>query len=122
MLPLALLAGACASQRDVTRTFRLRYAPAELIAESLDSWVEHPFAAHVTPDGKGIVVTTSPFALARIEEVLAQADQAPRCVEIEAKFVEVSQEDLDQLGFEWFLADGLAPSNQVSESEGEAEP
>lgn len=52
-----------------------------------------------------LVVTLTPDQFPQFEEVLAKINVSPRQVEIEARFVEVLQRDLDQLGVEWILQD-----------------
>jgi len=52
-----------------------------------------------------LVVTLTPDQFPKFEEVLRKINVAPRQVEIEARFVEVLQQDLEQLGFEWILND-----------------
>jgi general secretion pathway protein D len=52
-----------------------------------------------------LVVTLTPDQFPQFEEILAKINVAPRQVEIEARFVEVLQRDLEQLGFEWILND-----------------
>lgn len=52
-----------------------------------------------------LVVTLTPNQFPQFEEVLRKINVAPRQVEIEARFVEVLQRDLEQLGFEWILTD-----------------
>ncbi|MGA0332347.1 MAG: hypothetical protein ACO3NW_00145 [Kiritimatiellia bacterium] len=52
-----------------------------------------------------LVVTLTPDQFPQFEEVLRKINVAPRQVEIEARFVEVLQSDLEQLGFEWILTD-----------------
>jgi len=52
-----------------------------------------------------LVVTLTPDQFPQFEEVLAKINVAPRQVEIETRFVEVLQRDLEELGFEWILTD-----------------
>ena len=52
-----------------------------------------------------LVVTLTPDQFPQFENVLSKINVAPRQVEIEARFVEVLQRDLEQLGFEWILTD-----------------
>jgi general secretion pathway protein D len=52
-----------------------------------------------------LVVTLTPDQFPQFEEVLAKINVSPRQVEIEARFVEVLQRDLDQVGVEWILND-----------------
>lgn len=52
-----------------------------------------------------LVVTLTPDQFPQFEEILSKINVAPRQIEIEARFVEVLQRDLEQLGFEWILTD-----------------
>ncbi|MCC5847740.1 MAG: hypothetical protein JJU29_06550 [Verrucomicrobia bacterium] len=52
-----------------------------------------------------LVVTLTPDQFDQFEEVLRVINVTPRQVQIEARFVEVLQRDLEQLGFEWILRD-----------------
>jgi general secretion pathway protein D len=54
--------------------------------------------------GKLIVANTG-RNLALIERILQELNVVPKQVEIEARFVEVNQSDLEELGFEWLLND-----------------
>ena len=48
-----------------------------------------------------LMVHNTPENLRKIEKVLEEINVTPRQVSIEAKFVEVNQTDLENLGFEW---------------------
>ena len=48
-------------------------------------------------------VTNTPDQLAIIEQALNELNVTPMLIEIETRFVEVAQEDLNSLGFEWLL-------------------
>jgi len=50
-----------------------------------------------------IYVRNTPENLEIFERVLATFNVVPSQVEIEAKFIEITQEDLDELGFQWRL-------------------
>lgn len=52
-----------------------------------------------------LVVNLTPDQFPLFEEVLAKINVQPRQIEIEARFVEVLQRDLEQVGFEWILND-----------------
>ncbi len=60
-----------------------------------------------------LVVTLTPDQFPQFEDVLSKINVAPRQVEIEARFVEVLQSDLEQLGFEWILTDSAEIATQV---------
>lgn len=53
-----------------------------------------------------LVVTNTPRNLRALEKALKEINQTPPQVTIEAKFVEVSQDDLQELGFNWLLEEG----------------
>ena len=65
-------------------------------------WPEGSSIAYVSTIGKLRVKNTAEN-LAVFEQVLEDLNITPRLIEIEARFVEVSQEDLNSLGFEWLL-------------------
>ncbi len=50
-------------------------------------------------------VLNTPENLIEFEKALQELNVTPRQVEIEARFVEVAQTDLESLGFEWLLTD-----------------
>lgn len=58
--------------------------------------------SYLSTIGKLRVTNTSEW-LATFEQVLEDLNVTPRLVEIETRFVEVSQNDLNSLGFEWLL-------------------
>ncbi len=51
-----------------------------------------------------IVIRNTPDNLENFERVLATFNVIPSQVEIEAKFIQISQNDLDELGFQWNVA------------------
>ncbi|NLF86952.1 MAG: hypothetical protein GX571_12715 [Lentisphaerae bacterium] len=66
------------------------------------------------PDGSSISyipsinkmrVFNTPENLADVEKALEDLNVTPRQIEIEARFVEVSQTDLESIGFDWLLTD-----------------
>lgn len=63
-------------------------------------WPVGSSISHLSIIGKLRVVNTAEN-LALFEKVLEEMNVTPRQIEIEARFVEVSQTDLDSLGFEW---------------------
>lgn len=52
-----------------------------------------------------LIVSNTPENLEKFERILSQLNVVPNQVEIEARFVEVSQEDLEEIGMEWLLTD-----------------
>jgi general secretion pathway protein D len=56
------------------------------------------------PRTSTIIIRNTPENLEAFDRVLAVLNAIPTQVEIEAKFVEISQNDLDELGFQWNVA------------------
>ena len=52
-----------------------------------------------------LIVANTPENHDKLERVLAEINLTPSQVEIEARFVEVAQNDLEELGLEWLLTD-----------------
>ncbi len=82
-------------------------APADLKATFEAMGVRFPKGASITYNsaiGKVIVGNTAEN-LAVFEKLLAELNVVPKQVEIEARFVEVNETDLQELGLEWLLND-----------------
>lgn len=59
-----------------------------------------------------LLVTNTPSELDKIEQLIAATSTAPKQVKITTKFVEISQENNDELGFDWIVAPfGLSANN-----------
>ncbi len=74
--------------------------------------VEFPQGAKITYDQRTskLIATNTPSNLRKVEKILAELNIQPIQVTIEAKFVEISQTDLEELGFEWLY---LGDVNQI---------
>ena len=59
-----------------------------------------------------LIVRNTPENLEIFERILAALDVVPKQVEIEARFVEIAQQDLSELGFEWLLTDNWELANK----------
>ncbi|MBQ5530543.1 MAG: hypothetical protein IIT98_00860, partial [Kiritimatiellae bacterium] len=66
------------------------------------AWPEGSSVYYMKATGK-LRVRNTEENLAELERALVDLEAEPRLVEIEARFVEVCQEDLNSLGFEWIL-------------------
>ena len=51
-------------------------------------------------DGEKLIITQTPRNIERLRAILSNYNEVKQ-VEIEAKFLEVSQKDLDEIGFDW---------------------
>lgn len=59
-------------------------------------------------DGEQLIVTQTRRNLERMRTILRNYNEVKQ-VEIETKFLEVSQSDLEEVGFDWDVRDGTAP-------------
>ena len=66
------------------------------------TWPDGSSISYMATIGK-LRVTNTAEQLSVFEQVLEDLNVTPRLIEIEARFVEVSQQDLNSLGFEWLL-------------------
>lgn len=66
------------------------------------SWPAGSAISYMGSIGK-LKVANTPENLAELESILNALNVTPRQIEIEARFVEVSQNDLEALGFEWLV-------------------
>jgi general secretion pathway protein D len=57
-----------------------------------------------------IIIRNTPENLETFDRVLSVLNKVPTQVEIEAKFVEISQNDLDELGFQWKVGQKISGS------------
>ncbi len=65
-----------------------------------------------------IIIRNTPENLEIFDRVLAVLNTVPAQVEIEAKFVEISQNDLDELGFQWSVGQKSSGSFDVTGGKG----
>jgi general secretion pathway protein D len=85
----------------------------------VNSGVPFPTASNVFMDKRTgtLIVHNTPDNLAMVEKILSIIDKPPFQVNIQAKFVRISQNDLEELGFEW----SLLTTTRVGSREGGAD-
>ena len=66
------------------------------------TWPKNSAITYIKTIGK-LRVTNTADQLAILEQALNELNVTPMLIEIETRFVEVAQEDLNSLGFEWLL-------------------
>ncbi|MBM4164064.1 MAG: hypothetical protein FJ222_06455, partial [Lentisphaerae bacterium] len=76
------------------------------------NWPEGSAIAYLATIGK-LRVSNTTDNLAIFEQVLEELNVTPRQIEVEARFVEVAQEDLNSLGFEWILNGNLGVNTGI---------
>ncbi len=59
-----------------------------------------------------LIVTNTAENLEILERILGNLDIVPKQVEIESRFVEIGQADIEELGFEWMLTDHWQLANK----------
>lgn len=75
--------------------------------------------ASATLTGSKLVVRNTPTNIDMIESLVASvAAESPKQVKISTKFVEISQENTDELGFDWIVSPFGLSANQVFASGG----
>ncbi len=69
--------------------------------------VQFPVGTSITynPAISQLIVANTPENLDRFERILSQLNVVPSQVEIEARFVEVAEEDMKELGLQWLFTD-----------------
>ncbi len=69
--------------------------------------VPFPVGTSITynPTISQLIVANTPENLERFERILSQLNVVPNQVEIEARFVEVAEEDMQELGLQWIFTD-----------------
>ena len=83
----------------------------EAFGEMGVKWPKESSIKYVSAMGK-LVVGNTADNLTVFERVLAELNVVPSQIEIESRFVEVGQKDLDALGFEWGLTDDWEVAQQ----------
>jgi general secretion pathway protein D len=76
------------------------------------NWPEGSAISYLATIGK-LRVSNTADNLANFEQVLEELNVTPRQIEVEARFVEVAQEDLNSLGFEWILNGNLGVNTGI---------
>lgn len=103
------------SRRITTRTFKLKHASAEDVAERFNSTWSGDFGltwklgkiAQAFPEANSVMVTAPGAILDSCEEVIKEIDVEPRQVYIEARFVELGNTALHKLGIDWSMLEGM---------------
>lgn len=69
--------------------------------------VPFPVGTSITynPTISQLIVANTPENLERFERILSQLNVVPNQVEIEARFVEVAEDDMQELGLQWIFTD-----------------
>lgn len=69
-----------------------------------------------------LIVANTPENLDKLESILPQINVIPSQIEIESRFVEINQDDLAELGFEWLLTDDWQVASKKGTGPAMAQP
>lgn len=75
--------------------------------------IQFPEGARIVFDGRisRLIATNTPDNLAKIEEIIQEINVVDPQVLIETKFVEIAEDDIDSLGFEWLISRPAGQTN-----------
>lgn len=93
----------------------------EEVRKKLESFgVQFPpgATAVLLPSGNKLVVRNSPANLDLIEEALRGQEEVVPQVEVEAKFLEINQDDIDELSFRWNINKNDRGQSQLTDTPG----
>jgi type IV pilus assembly protein PilQ len=92
----------------ITEVYVLNYARAEEIEKSITPLVDAPGGGRVLVDKRinALIISERPTRLGRITPVLQQLDKPTDQVMIESKFIEVTDNDVKNLGVNWASLSG----------------
>jgi type II secretory pathway component GspD/PulD (secretin) len=91
------------------KTFKVRYSDTNDVEQILETYLSEYGKITNLSDRKLLVVEDLPSFLTRIERLLAEIDQQPKQIFIEAKILEVTLRDSESYGIDWsklFSSDG----------------
>lgn len=84
-----------------TDVFRIKYAKAEEIAESIKEMITARGSIRADKRSNTLIVTDIPTNIYKIEQVLARLDEPTPQVYIEARVIETTLDDDEKLGIDW---------------------
>ncbi|MFK7794518.1 MAG: type II secretion system protein GspD [Gammaproteobacteria bacterium] len=91
------------------RTFKVRYSDTSDVEQILETYLSEYGKITTLVERRMLVIEDLPSFLTRIERLLAEIDQQPKQIFIEAKILEVTLRDSESYGINWsklFSADG----------------
>ncbi len=100
----------------IMRTFVLSYASAEDVNKAAASLLSKNGTITVAGGRNAFVVQDLAERVERIVELVAVLDEAPKQVMIDAKLVELSETDLEELGFNWSMFQSMNIADITAEA------
>lgn len=89
------------ASRLLSRTFTLNYGDARKIAPLIEPMLSSSAALEINEADNALIVTDIPGTLQRVSSLIRSLDSKTRQVMIEARIVEISQSDEQDLGIRW---------------------
>lgn len=95
-----------------TRVFVINYARASEIQGSVQSLVDAAAGGQIRVDARSnaLVITERPSRMNKIQEIIESLDKSTAQVMIESKFLEVTKDDLENIGVNWTSLSGYSAS------------
>jgi len=95
-----------------TRVFVVNYARAEELQGSIAPLVDSALGGRIQVDtcSNALVITERPSRMNKIQEIIERLDKATSQVMIESKFIEVTKNDVKNLGINWSSLSGYSVS------------
>lgn len=91
------------------RAFKVEYSDTSVVEQILETYLSEYGKITNLASRRMLVVEDLPSFINRIETILAEIDQRPKQIFIEAKILEISLRDSESFGFDWtkiFSSDG----------------
>ena len=91
------------------RAFKVEYSDTSVVEQILETYLSEYGKITNLASRRMLVVEDLPSFISRIETILAEIDQRPKQIFIEAKILEISLRDSESFGFDWakiFSSDG----------------
>lgn len=83
------------------RTFKVEYSDTSVVEQILETYLSEYGSITNLAERKLLVVEDLPSFLNRIEKILAEIDQEPKQIFIEAKILEVTLRETESFGLDW---------------------
>ncbi len=83
------------------RTYKIQYSDAKNVSTILKNYLSRYGRVDLLEDRQILVVEDLPEFITRIDQILAQIDQEPAQILIEAKIFTITLDDTQKFGFDW---------------------
>jgi type IV pilus assembly protein PilQ len=98
------------------RTFVLNYSTAEEVGKACESVITKNGRVTIASGRNAVIVQDVEDAIQRVDDVVKLMDAAPKQVMIDAKIVELSKSDLEEIGVNWSMFQNLSVAKLTAEA------